>query len=197
MRRPPAPSARAAHEPLVASKFLKAEQAAGEGARAIADRLYGGVLLAVLLALASAAPLVPVLGPAVAFAASCWLTSYYAMEYRWSGVALEARLRQLETHWLYFLGYGAPMTALYTLFPYLVSVALFAVAFPLALINAMHAVPVRPRPAPDDSLPHELPIFYVPSAVALRLFRLVTGALGHARDHGHGHDKPLAPAKTL
>jgi hypothetical protein len=162
----------------VASKFLKPDQAAGEGARAVADRLYGGVLLAVLLLLVALAPLVPVLGPCVAFAASCWLTSYYAMEYRWASLGLEARVRMLETHYLYFLGYGAPMTALYSLFPYLVSVALFAVAFPLALINAMHARPVRPQP-PYAFLPAHLPIFLLPSAITTRLVRFITDLLRH------------------
>lgn len=168
------------HRLPVASKFLRPEQTAGEGARAVADRVYGGVLLAVLLLLAAVAPLVPVLGPCVAFAASCWLTSYYAMEYRWSGAALETRLRTLETHYLYFLGYGAPATALYSLFPYLVSVALFAVAFPLALINAMHARPVRPQP-PYIFLPAQVPIFLLPSAIATQFFRLLTHALGHVQ----------------
>lgn len=161
-------------------RFLKPEQGAGEGARAVADRLYGGVLLTVLLLLVAAAPLVPVLGPAVAFAASCWLSSYYAMEYRWRGAPLHTRLQWLELHYLYFLGYGAPMTVLYSLFPYLVSVALFAVVFPVALINAMHAR-VLARPPPFAYLPQQLPIFFLPSAIANYLLKLLTDALGYVQ----------------
>jgi len=55
---------------------------------------------------------IPIAGPPLYFLHSCWLASIYCFEYRWVHLrwTSNARLDYFERHWLYFAGFGFPVS---------------------------------------------------------------------------------------
>lgn len=64
----------------------------------IAHLLYRQMLVLLYLATSGAIFYVPWFGPILNFFGICWITSFYAFDYRWniSGLTLEQRIRNLE-----------------------------------------------------------------------------------------------------
>ncbi|CEM11221.1 unnamed protein product [Vitrella brassicaformis CCMP3155] len=100
------------------------------------------------------------LGVVVYALQSSWLASMYCFEYRWVSVlkwsACE-RLEYFESHWLYFAGFGMPLTLLYVMSPRFIDSGVFALIFPVCILLSITATP-RPFPYPPLQ---RLPIFYL------------------------------------
>lgn len=64
----------------------------------------------------------PVVGPIIAFAYTCWLTSLYSFEYTWinEGWSVQRRLDYFERHWAYFFGFGVPFTLITFWLPFFI-----------------------------------------------------------------------------
>eukprot|EP00927_Polykrikos_kofoidii_P060825 TRINITY_DN55733_c0_g1_i1.p1 TRINITY_DN55733_c0_g1~~TRINITY_DN55733_c0_g1_i1.p1 ORF type:complete len:332 (+),score=38.19 TRINITY_DN55733_c0_g1_i1:166-1161(+) len=115
----------------------------------------------------------PVIGPPLYFVHSCWLASIYCFEYRWVHLQWTSnqRLEYFEKHWLYFAGFGFPMSFVTFLCPRFIDAGVFALLFPLCILKATKAEPCRLRIAPARL--KRLPVFCVVqgmSCLALRFF---------------------------
>merc|ERR1719238_1388573 len=102
---------------------------------------------------------VPYVGPALYFLHSCWLASIYCFEYRWVHLrwGSNARLDYFERHWLYFAGFGFPVSLASFLSPRFIDTGVFALLFPLCILTATGAEPRPLRKAPRHL--RRLPIF--------------------------------------
>lgn len=122
----------------------------------------------------------PIVGPPLYFLHSCWLASMYCFEYRWVHLrwASNTRLDYFERHWLYFAGFGFPVSVVSFLCPRFVDAGVFALLFPLCILTATTAEPraIKAGPAPL----RRLPIFSVAQAVCSRLLRVFEGRLANA-----------------
>ncbi|KAF4755077.1 Etoposide induced 2.4 mRNA, partial [Perkinsus olseni] len=70
--------------------------------------------------------------------------STYSFEYRWVYLGWEShvRLRFIERHWAYFVGFGLPSTVLCSVFPRFIDNGIFSMLFPICIMTAVAA---RPR----------------------------------------------------
>lgn len=102
---------------------------------------------------------VPYVGPALYFLHSCWLASIYCFEYRWVHLqwTSKQRLEYFESHWLYFAGFGFPMSFICYCCPRFVDTGVFALLFPLCILKATTAKPCRLEGAPR--MWRRLPVF--------------------------------------
>lgn len=116
---------------------------------------------------------IPIAGPPLYFVHSCWLASVYCFEYRWVHLrwTSNARLDYFERHWLYFAGFGFPVSFISFISPRFIDAGVFALFFPLLVLTATIAEPKELKRAP--ALLQQLPVFAVvqgTSCVGLRLF---------------------------
>lgn len=120
---------------------------------------------------------IPYVGPVIYFIHSCWLASIYCFEYRWMyqrwGSA--ARLDYFERHWLYFVGFGFPLSLVTYLCPRFVDYGVFALLFPIFILMSATAEPHELRKAPHCL--RRLPVFVVVQWVSYFLLRLFEGRL--------------------
>jgi len=120
---------------------------------------------------------VPVCGPALYFVHSCWLASVYCFEYRWvhQRWTSAARLDYFERHWLYFAGFGFPVSFVSFLCPRFIDAGVFALLFPIFVLTASRAEPreLRKWPAPVQ----RLPVFMVVQGISCFALRLFEGRL--------------------
>merc|ERR1719428_1450752 len=98
---------------------------------------------------------IPFIGPFLYFVHSCWLASMYCFEYRWVHLrwSSNARLDYFERHWLYFAGFGFPVSLVSFLCPRFIDAGVFALLFPLCLLTATVAEPRALKAAPLRRLP--------------------------------------------
>lgn len=115
---------------------------------------------------------IPFIGPPLYFLHSCWLASIYCFEYRWVHLrwTSNARLDYFERHWLYFAGFGFPVSLVSFLCPRFVDAGVFALFFPLCLLTATAAEPKPLRALPTPV--RRLPVFVVVQGVSCYLLRL-------------------------
>ena len=68
---------------------------------------------------------------------ACFLYGWYGFDNHWisSGKTLQERVRELESHWLYYVGFGLPWVVLSKFVPYFTFYACFLVAFPLLVVR--------------------------------------------------------------
>lgn len=122
----------------------------------------------------------PLVGPALYFLHSCWLAAIYCFEYRWVHLRWRsnARLDYFERHWLYFAGFGFPVSTVTFLCPRFVDAGVFALLFPLCILTATTAEPraLKLAPAPIRSLP----IFIAVQGVSNLVLRYFEGGLDTA-----------------
>jgi len=92
---------------------------------------------------------IPIFGKPMNFILLCWLYALYCFDYRWADVFQEQDpltkfdklLGYFEMHWIYFLGFGAPLMVSSYFFTYFVSWGIFAISFPAFIILAAKAKP--------------------------------------------------------
>eukprot|EP00929_Paragymnodinium_shiwhaense_P099170 TRINITY_DN60725_c0_g1_i2.p1 TRINITY_DN60725_c0_g1~~TRINITY_DN60725_c0_g1_i2.p1 ORF type:complete len:424 (-),score=28.53 TRINITY_DN60725_c0_g1_i2:90-1361(-) len=120
---------------------------------------------------------VPVLGPMLYFIHSCWLASIYCFEYRWVHLQWTSnqRVEYFESHWLYFAGFGFPMSLVCFWCPRFVDVGVFALLFPLFILQATSAEPCKLRSAPR--IFRRLPVFFFVQGFCCSALKAVEGYL--------------------
>jgi len=138
----------------------------------IADEIYRIFLILVYLVEISLWLLIPYIGQFIAFLKICWLYGFYCFEYRWinQGWMLQKQLDYFEEHWAYFIGFGTPCTLVTFFVTTLVSNGLFALIFPLLIIMANRAKPIKSR----ELEPKRVRMFIFAELIngyVLRLFR--------------------------
>lgn len=87
--------------------------------------------------------------------------SFHVFDYRWSfrSWSLETKLRCLQTHALYFAGYGFPMAAVLLECPTFVSAGVYAALFPIFVLLAFESHPER-YPTPRLLKHLTFPVFW-------------------------------------
>lgn len=120
---------------------------------------------------------VPFVGPPIYFVHSCWLASMYCFEYRWVHLrwSSNARLHYFEQNWLYFAGFGFPVSVLSFMCPRFIDTGVFALLFPLCILTSAPAQPQELKEAPK--IIRRLPIFSVVQTCSCFVLRLVEGRL--------------------
>lgn len=123
---------------------------------------------------------VPIAGPPLYFLHSCWLASIYCFEYKWVHLrwASNDRLDFFERHWLYFAGFGFPVSIVSFLCPRFIDAGVFALLFPLCILTATAAEPRELRSAPRPL--RRLRLFVVVHGVSCFVLRLFRGSLAAA-----------------
>lgn len=118
---------------------------------------------------------IPFVGPALYFVHSCWMASIYCFEYRWvhQRWTANARVDYFERHWLYFFGFGFPVSFLSVLCPRFIDAGVFALFFPLFVLTATKAEPKALQQCPTSL--QRLPLFIVVQGVSCFLVRLFEG----------------------
>jgi len=121
---------------------------------------------------------VPWLGPPLYFVHSCWMASIYSFEYRWVHLrwTSNARLDYFEQHWLYFAGFGFPVSLASLLCPRFIDAGVFALFFPMFILTATRAEPKMLQQAPETL--QRLPLFKAVQGTSCLLVRLFEGSLG-------------------
>lgn len=117
--------------------------------------------------------LVPMVGPALYFVHSCWLASVYCFEYRWvhDRWSSNARVDHFERHWLYFSGFGFPVSFVSFWCPQFIDTGVFALLFPLCVLTATTAKPQALQRSPRQL--RRVPIFFVVQHASCYLLRVV------------------------
>lgn len=69
---------------------------------------------------------------------STWINAYYCFDYIWSlhGVPLAARKSSLQKYWMFFIGFGMPMTLFSSSRDWVAQAAFSSAIFPLGIILA-------------------------------------------------------------
>lgn len=113
---------------------------------------------------------VPFVGPFLYFVHTCWLASLYCFEYSWSHMRWSSnrRLYFFERHWLYFAGFGFPVTFTSFLCPRFIDSGVFALFFPICILTATVA---EPRPLRSTPSAVRLPIFAAVQGVSCLVLR--------------------------
>lgn len=121
---------------------------------------------------------IPIIGPALYFVHFCWLASLYAFEYRWVSLKWNTgeRLQYLEKHWIYFFGFGFPVSLLCFAMPRFVDTGVFAILFPLFIFTSTMA---QPKAAQNSRVfPSRIPIFTVAHTIACYVLRIAERRVG-------------------
>eukprot|EP01112_Ceratiomyxa_fruticulosa_P023911 TRINITY_DN938_c0_g1_i2.p1 TRINITY_DN938_c0_g1~~TRINITY_DN938_c0_g1_i2.p1 ORF type:complete len:352 (+),score=37.88 TRINITY_DN938_c0_g1_i2:791-1846(+) len=124
------------------------------------DELYRNLMFLTTLIFSFLLYTVPLVGPILQFVMITYLYAFFCFDYKWllqGGISLERRLRHFESHWTYMLGFGLPFTAASYFFPYLISYGVYAIIYPLFIIVAVIARPIKNMDTPH--LRKSLPIF--------------------------------------
>jgi etoposide-induced 2.4 mRNA len=127
----------------------------------LSDLIFRTIVIAALSIEASLLSYIPYIGSVISFAHLCWLFSMYCFDYRWShmGWSTQYRVSYFEKHWAYFMGYGAPLALITVSLPTFVSLGLYALTFPIFVILATVAKPVKRLGRVDLASHARLPIF--------------------------------------
>ncbi|KAG8858526.1 hypothetical protein FRB96_005198 [Tulasnella sp. 330] len=138
----------------------------------VASSAYRVILIISYLILTFMLTYVPYLGATASFIYICWVNSYYCFEYAWisRGMTLSQRVKYEEERWAYYLAFGFPSAFLCMWASSLGNAAIFALIYPLMIIQAMHATPLPLSPhlldsvggspaQPSSFIPVRMPIF--------------------------------------
>ncbi|CAK9004665.1 unnamed protein product [Durusdinium trenchii] len=118
---------------------------------------------------------IPVIGPFLYFVHSCWMASIYCFEYGWvhQRWSANARVDYFERHWLYFSGFGFPVSFVSYFCPRFIDAGVFALFFPLFVLTATRAEPKALQECPKQL--QRLPLFFIVQGVSCFLVRLFEG----------------------
>jgi len=111
----------------------------------IAQTIYWQIIFGVFNALNFLCKFAPIIGPPFYFLSLCWLNAVYCFDYKWSnrGMELRERIACCEKRWLYFIGFGLPVTLATFFFEYFISYSLISLLFPLFIPIAMYGSPKK------------------------------------------------------
>jgi len=141
--------------------------------RRIVDEMFRVILNMLYIIWMHCLYLVPIFGPLLYFVHICWLASLYAFEYRWVSLKWNTseRMQYFEKHWLYFLGFGLPVSLLCLLCPRFVDTGVFAILFPFFIFTSTMA---QPKPITQRSRlwPSRIPIFLVVESAGRVVIRI-------------------------
>lgn len=86
----------------------------------IAVESFRGILLTLLFLQAYLTGFIPYIGPIFQFMQYCLLSSFYSFEYVWQDTqwSLEKRIEELESHFIYYLGFGFPFAFITFIIPH-------------------------------------------------------------------------------
>lgn len=131
----------------------------------------------------------PVVGAPLYFVHSCWLASIYCFEYRWVHHRWDSkkRLDYFEENWLYFAGFGFPVSFVSFLCPRFVDAGVFALLFPICILTASAA---EPRELKKPARLRRLPIFFVVQGTSCLVLRFFEGRLAVPSRAGRGEAAP-------
>ncbi len=98
----------------------------------IAVQSYYWMLLGAMIIQAKLLYFVPFVGSVLSFMYFSLITAWYSFEYAWNSLnyTLEKKIQIMEENWVYFLGFGAPLTLATFFSPFILSQGIFAVVFP-------------------------------------------------------------------
>eukprot|EP00435_Cladocopium_sp_Y103_P063109 s298_g24.t1 len=121
---------------------------------------------------------IPIIGPLLYFVHSCWMASIYCFEYGWvhQRWSANARVDYFECHWLYFFGFGFPVSFVSYFCPRFIDAGVFALFFPVFVLTATRAEPKALQQCPKQL--QRLPLFMVVQGVSCFLVRIFEGATG-------------------
>ena len=140
--------------------------------RLVAEELYRICMMIFIFLEVSLIGYIPIAGHVLSISMLTWVYAYYCFEYKWilQGLSLSRRLKQIETNWVFYAGFGTPCTLMTYFFPTLVAGGLFGVLFPIFLLTAM-SVSMSPNHGSSKG-GGRLPIFAPSKHVVERLVRL-------------------------
>jgi len=142
--------------------------------RRVVDEMFRVVLNLLYIVWMHILYVLPIVGPSLYFIHFCWLASLYAFEYRWVSLKWNTneRLQYVEKHWIYFFGFGFPVSLLCFFSPRFVDTGIFAMLFPLFIFTSTMA---QPRKAAQNSwvIPTRIPIFTVAHTISCFVLRIV------------------------
>jgi len=97
----------------------------------LTELIYRNLVFAAFIAIAFLFYWIPYVGGVIYFLSLCLIYSVYCHEYKWKnkGWELQKILSYFETRWLYFIGFGTPMTLLSFFFDYMISYAVISLMF--------------------------------------------------------------------
>lgn len=109
----------------------------------IAQIIYWQVIFGVFNLLNFLCKFVPIVGPPFYFICLCWLNAVYCFDYKWGNQkwSLHKKISYCETRWLYFIGFGLPITLATFFFEYIISYSLVSLLFPMFIPMAMYGSP--------------------------------------------------------
>eukprot|EP01029_Cantina_marsupialis_P003441 TRINITY_DN133045_c0_g2_i1.p1 TRINITY_DN133045_c0_g2~~TRINITY_DN133045_c0_g2_i1.p1 ORF type:complete len:296 (+),score=37.41 TRINITY_DN133045_c0_g2_i1:219-1106(+) len=139
------------------------------------DEIYRIVLMGVLVIEIAMMNFIPIIGFPLAFIHTCWMYSFYALEYRWNqmGWDLNQRLRVFEEHWLYMIGFGFPISVATFFFPLFVGSGLLAVILPILIVLGVVCKPIKIEdPVSQRVLFPRVRMFRIPHWVSFQALRL-------------------------
>eukprot|EP01126_Amoeba_proteus_P018240 TRINITY_DN191_c0_g1_i9.p1 TRINITY_DN191_c0_g1~~TRINITY_DN191_c0_g1_i9.p1 ORF type:complete len:231 (-),score=24.12 TRINITY_DN191_c0_g1_i9:8-700(-) len=107
----------------------------------LANKVYEPLLLVAFICVLSPLPIVPIVGTPLYFVYSCWLTSFYCFNFKWalrdSKMSVDSKVDFFESRWLYFMGFGLPLTCFLWPFSMFIGLGIYAVLFPLVRVVAI------------------------------------------------------------
>lgn len=139
------------HKDLSAAEQSHASAPAGASGgdflQHIGSEIYYSIVTALLVLVGVLVSLIPTFGLLLS---TCYFSLLYglsAFDCRWRawGMGKAERVGRLDRHWVYFLGFGAPLTLFTSYFGFFVSAALYNICYPLVVIMAFYGSPIRQR----------------------------------------------------
>lgn len=132
-----------------------------EVTKQIANDLYRLIFGLIYLGQCAVIAKFPLIGPIAFLICSSWLSSLYIFEYVWSllGLNQQQRLTYFSQRYLYMLGYGLPLALNGYFLPPLIRDAVFALLFPIFIVNSVWAKPCKL--ANETKLPNSFNPFWL------------------------------------
>lgn len=112
--------------------------------RTTADILFSIKVELFFMIQAQLVSLTPYAGSILSFGHMSLLYSLYAFEYTWMnfGWSVMKRLSYVERNWIYFIGFGTPLTVLTNICnSTVISACIFGIVFPLFILSGLEAKP--------------------------------------------------------
>eukprot|EP01138_Halocafeteria_seosinensis_P013198 gb/GECG01013480.1/.p1 GENE.gb/GECG01013480.1/~~gb/GECG01013480.1/.p1 ORF type:complete len:485 (+),score=23.34 gb/GECG01013480.1/:1-1455(+) len=116
--------------------------------QSLSEMAYRIVLTGILYLQAMVALFIPGIGQSLSFSISCFLYAFVAFDYKWSleQWSLTQRIRFAEARWLWFVGFGIPITIVSFFGNFLTNAGLYAISLPFMIVLTMGYVEPQRTP---------------------------------------------------